>query len=198
MAVPSEGGFACRTAPVLHFEIVGIEGIDPWAGWHRLEGHVPFTDLRESSVSWDTALMAGRRALAHELTGLARAMLRLAVDHATERKQFGRPVGAFQAVQHRLADVQVALACAEVAVEEAWDDPQLWTATMAKLLAGAAARTAAKECQQVCGGMGFTWEHPLHRFVRRAIQLDWLLGSRLELEGEVGRELLSRRAVPPP
>jgi alkylation response protein AidB-like acyl-CoA dehydrogenase len=68
--------------------------------------------------------------------------------------------------------------------------------TMATILAGTAARLAAKQCQQVMGGMGFTWEHPLHRYVRRALALDALYGSASELTAQVGARLAADGHVP--
>src|SRR5579884_1566749 len=138
----SGGGIVSATAAAL--EVTPVEGIDPWSGWRRARG-LPDHGLRRAA-DWEVAVAAGRRALAHELVGLARAMLSVAVDHVRERRQFGRPVGSFQALQHRLADVRVAIAAAELAAEAAWEDDDPLAATMAKILAGMAARTAAKHC----------------------------------------------------
>jgi hypothetical protein len=182
------------TVPATALEISPVEGIDPWIGWSRARGTIDHGHRREAP--WEAGLAVGRRALAHELVGVARAMLSVAVDHGRERHQFGRPVGSFQALQHRLADVQVAIAAAELAAGAAWEGDGPLAARLAKILAGVAARTAAKHCQQVCGGMGFTWEHPLHRYVRRGIALDQLLGSAQELQRALGDEL--RRGDPIP
>jgi Acyl-CoA dehydrogenase, C-terminal domain len=188
---------ATRTRPV--------EGVDPWLGLvaFRPDGAAaadarPEILARGDAVAagWEAAVVAGRRALAHELCGLSRAMLALAVDHARERRQFGRPIGAFQAVKHRLAEAKVALTAAEAAAAEAWADPGPFSALLAKLWAGRAARLTAKQAQQVLGGMGFTWEHPFHRHARRALVLDSLLGSTTELQHELGRTLLATGEVP--
>jgi len=178
-----------------------VEGIDPGLGLVRLDADpavgVEIVAGGEAvSAAWAEAVSAGRRALAHELVGLSRAMLTLAVEHARERHQFGRPIGAFQAVKHRLAEAKVALTAAEAAVAEAWNDPGEFTALLAKLWAGRAARLTAKQAQQVLGGMGFTWEHPFHRHLRRALVLDSLLGSTTELQHELGRSLLATGDVP--
>jgi hypothetical protein len=179
-----------------------VEGIDPWLGLVRFDAGGGDARVRIAargavvSAAWEEAVAAGRRALAHELCGLTRAMLAMAVDHAKERRQFGRPVGTFQAVKHRLADAKVALTCAEAAAAEAWADRDALTALLAKLWAGRASRVAGKQAQQVLGGMGFTWEHPFHRHVRRALVLDSLLGSATELQAELGRMLLASGDVP--
>jgi len=178
-----------------------VEGVDPELGLVRVVDRgspaVRVAAQGESvTAAWAEAVAAGRRALAHELCGLSRSMLALAVDHARERRQFGQPIGAFQAVKHRLAEAKVALTAAEAAAGEAWADPGPLTALLAKLWAGRTARLTGKQAQQVLGGMGFTWEHPFHRHVRRALVLDSLLGSAPELEHELGRSLLAGGEVP--
>ena len=122
-------------------------------------------------------------------------MLELARTHALERVQFGRPIGAFQAVRHRLADSLVAIEAAASLLDAAWDDPSPVTAGMAKAFAGRSARTVARHCQQVLAGIGFTTEHPLHRYVRRTLVLDQLLGAGSVLTHQLGSDILGRRAA---
>ena len=123
-------------------------------------------------------------------------MLRLAREHALEREQFGRPIAQFQAVRHRLAETYVALEAADAAVVSAWDAPGPLTAMLAKSLAGRGATIAARHCQQVLAGIGFTSEHALHRYVKRALVLDGLLGSSSRLPQELGATLLATRQLP--
>lgn len=139
------------------------------------------------------ALAAGRRAVGWWLVGTGRAMLSMARTHALNRAQFGRPLASFQAVRHRLAETFVALEGAEAALVQADGD---LSAMLAKAAAGQAALTAARHCQQVLGGIGFTAEHGLHRQVRRAIVLDGLLGSARELAREAGTLLIKERYAP--
>src|SRR6202042_379407 len=120
-------------------------------------------------------------------------MLDLARAHALERLQFGRPLASFQAVRHRLAETVVALDGAEATLVAAHDD---LGALLAKAAAGQAALTAARHCQQVLGGMGFTAEHELHRHVKRALVLDAMLGSSRELTQEAGKALRARGFAP--
>ncbi len=152
------------------------------------------------------ALAAGRRAVGWWLAGAGRAMLSLARSHALDRVQFGRPIASFQAVRHRLADTFVALEAAEAALTAAdtaasaasaasGTDGDL-AAVLAKAAAGQAALAAARHCQQVLGGIGFTAEHGLHRHVRRVLVLDGLLGSARELTREAGTLLLKERSAP--
>jgi alkylation response protein AidB-like acyl-CoA dehydrogenase len=111
--------------------------------------------------------------------------------------QFGRPIGSFQAVRNRLADAHVARQGAASALESAWGvDDAFLAGLLAKSLAGRAARIAATQCQQVLAGIGFTAEHPFHRFMARALVLDSVLGSAAELPREIGAHLNSVGTIP--
>ena len=123
-------------------------------------------------------------------------MLALAREHALERIQYGRPIGMFQAVRHRLAETLVAIEAADAVVTATRDEPSPALAAVAKSLAGRGARTAARHCQQVLAGIGFTAEHPFHRYYRRVLVLDELFGSTHELTRELGDELLRSRQLP--
>ena len=100
-------------------------------------------------------------------------------------------------MRHRLADAFVAREGAAAALELAWeaDDEQL-AGMLAKSLAGRAARIAAAQCQQVLAGIGFTAEHPFHRFLARALVLDSVLGSAAELPAVIGARLISAGTIP--
>ena len=148
------------------------------------------------AATWEAAMAAGQRALAHELVGTSRAMLDLARDHAVDRIQFGVPIASFQAVRHRLAESLVAVEGADAAVDAAWDDGTPLAAAMAKAVAGRAALTVARHAQQVLAGVGFTTEHPFHHHLRRTFVLDGLLGSSRSLTIELGEQLLSTRQLP--
>ncbi|MET4432804.1 MULTISPECIES: acyl-CoA dehydrogenase family protein [unclassified Mycolicibacterium] len=137
-----------------------------------------------------------RRALGWWLVGSARAMLTLARQHALDRVQFGRPIAGFQAVRHRLAETLVAIEGAEATLDLPGDDNPDLTALLAKAAAGKAALTAAKHCQQVLGGIGFTEEHDLHHHVNRVLVLDGLLGSSKELTRRAGAGLRARGSAP--
>ena len=141
----------------------------------------------------DRIRRAGLRAataLAAESVGAARAALDLTVSYAGARRQFGQPIGAFQAVKHRLADllVEVELATSAVylaACHLAAGDLEAASAS-APLAVHAATETlvrAGADAVQLHGGMGFTWESPCHRYVTWAQTSRWLLGpdaARLE------------------
>ncbi len=173
--------------------VTPVSGIDPALGMVEVTG-----DLGASaSDAWPDTVAAGQLALAHELVGASRTMLQLARDHAVERVQFGRPIAAFQAVRHRLAESLVAIEAADAALGAAWEVGSPQTAAMAKAVAGRNARTVARHCQQVLAGIGFTTEHPFHRYLRRVLVLDALLGDTRALTQQLGDELLSRRRLPP-
>jgi alkylation response protein AidB-like acyl-CoA dehydrogenase len=112
--------------------------------------------------------------LACEAVGVARCALDLAVAYATTRTQFDRPIGSYQGVSHRLANVYAALQLARslayraawcVAVDDADTDEAVASATVA---AGQAAVSGCEQAIQAMGGIGFTWDHPLHRLYKRA------------------------------
>ena len=115
--------------------------------------------------------------------------LELAVEHATNREQFGQPIGRFQAVRHLLAWAAVECsAIRSVCIEAVRLDaaaPPLF-GSLVKALAGRNARRACEHTLQVLGGMGFTAEHSHHRFHGRVLALDSLLGGSDELTHELG------------
>ena len=172
-----------------------IHGIDPALGLVELTGEATFTELGEGD--WPLALARAQLAVGHELVGASRRMLELAREHALNRIQFGRPIATFQAVRHRLAETLVAVETADALLAAAWDDGLPQTAAMAKALAGRGARAAARHCQQVLAGIGFTTEHDLHRYIRRVFVLDELFGSSARLTAQLGRDLLDTRQLPP-
>lgn len=175
-----------------------VQGIDPDGGWVELGGDFELHVMGGCvpAPPRDAALAAGRLAIATELAAASRAMLDLAREHAISRIQFGKPIAAFQAVRHRLADSLVATTAAEAAVDAGWEEQSRYTATMAKTIAGRSARTVARHSQQVLAGMGFTTEHAFHRYFRRVLALDQLLGSSAELSTAMGQDSLRDRAIP--
>ncbi|HXG76202.1 MAG TPA: acyl-CoA dehydrogenase family protein [Gaiellaceae bacterium] len=135
-------------------------------------------------------------ALAIEACGVARRALELALEHAAAREQFGRRIGSYQAVAHPLADAYTRLELARsLALWAAWcvaeGDPQ------APVAAAAAKASAAEAAVQVCetsiqvhGGIGFTWEHVLHRLYKRALWIEAFLASGTRLRADVAAFVL--------
>jgi len=177
--------------PIANVEASPLRGIDPAAGCFAV------TVAQSSPTNaWQTAVAHGRRAIAHQIAGATRAMLDLGRTHAIERVQFGRPVARFQAVRHRLAEALVAIESLDAALVAAADAPGPETAALAKVIAGRTARTVATHCQQVLAGIGFTTDHPFHRYVKRTMLLDGLFGTADDVALDLGRQLLTTRTVP--
>jgi hypothetical protein len=178
-----------------------VEGLDPCLAMTEVTGVDVAADLvvagQRAVAAWDAVATAGRLALGYQILGAVGQMIELAVDHARSRVQFGRPIGSFQAVRNRLADAHVAREGAAAALASAWDADDAYLAgLLAKSLAGRAARIAATHCQQVLAGIGFTAEHPFHRFLARALVLDSVLGSATELPEVIGARLISAGTIP--
>jgi alkylation response protein AidB-like acyl-CoA dehydrogenase len=113
--------------------------------------------------------------LALEAAGVAQRALELSVEHAKTREQFGRAIGAYQAVAHPLADTYVESELARsLAYWAAWcvseqDDETTIACAAAKSYAGDVAVASCERAIQILGGIGFTWEHPLHTYYKRAL-----------------------------
>ena len=131
----------------------------------------------------DAVLGRATVALAADTVGTARHLFEMALQYAKERYQFDVPIGSFQAIQHKLADVSLAVERARSAVQYAAmtvdaEDPERHRAVhVAKAAAGTAATRAAKESIQIHGGIGYTWEHDLHLYLRRAFGSEHWMGG---------------------
>jgi alkylation response protein AidB-like acyl-CoA dehydrogenase len=151
----------------------------------------------EGRAIWDDLLNRAGLALAAQLVGLASRMLDLGIDHSVNRKQFGKPVGSFQAVKHHMADVAVKIEFARPVVYRAAYAMQKGHAdravhvSHARLAAGEAARLAARRSIQVHGAMGYTWEADLQMFMKRAWALDASWGDRSFHKTRVAAHVLS-------
>ena len=141
-----------------------------------------------------------RAAMAAEALGVAQRALDLGIEHAKSRQQFGKPIGTYQAVSHPLAqtytDVELSRSLAYWA---AWcvaeeDERAPLAAAAAKAFATEAAVVACERSIQLHGGIGFTWEHPLHRFYKRAQWLEGFGTRPTELRLEVADALLGVKA----
>jgi alkylation response protein AidB-like acyl-CoA dehydrogenase len=161
------------------------------------------TLLVEGDEAVELASAIRRRALAAlalEAVGIAQRVLELSVEHAKTREQFGRPIGVYQAVSHALADTYVETELARsLAYWAAWcvaeqDEQASLAAPAAKAFAADAAVAACERAIQVHGGVGFTWEHVLHRYYKRAQWIDAFEGFGHEHRADVARALLDVHA----
>jgi alkylation response protein AidB-like acyl-CoA dehydrogenase len=136
-------------------------------------------------------------ALALEAVGIGSKAVELAIAYAKEREQFGKRIGTYQAVAHSLVDAYVAVELARsLTYWAAWavdtgDAQADMAVAAAKSQAAEAAVLACEKSIQVHGGIGFTWEHPLHRYYKRALWLESALGYGREHRAEIAAFLLS-------
>ena len=198
LVVCSEGPEVCAARiATADAEVKPVVGVDPDGSLHvvGIECDAVGATRLDAGV-WDAAVALGRRAVAHQIAGACRAMLDLACEHARERVQFDRPIARFQAVRHRLADALVAIEALDATLSAAGDEPNPTTAALAMAVAGRTARTVAAHCQQVLAGIGFTTDHPFHRYLKRTMALEGVFGSADEIAIDVGRQLLAARRVP--
>jgi len=135
-------------------------------------------------------------ALSLEAVGIAAKVLELAVEYAKTRQQFGRPIGVYQAVSHKLTDTYVETELARsLAYWAAWcvaegDEQTAVAVAAAKAYCGDAAVAACERSIQVHGGIGFTWEHVLHTYYKRALWIQAYDGYAAKHRAVVASHLL--------
>ncbi|MFE0627090.1 acyl-CoA dehydrogenase family protein [Streptomyces sp. NPDC058864] len=155
-----------------------VRSVDPLTPLHRVTGGEPAGGVTAGGVMTGgvTAgeVTAGELLTSAQQTGSAARTLDLAVRHAADREQFGRPIGSFQAVKHLCADMLVRSEMARTAVRAAAVSGEAGETAAARLLADEAAVRNARDCLQVFGGMGFTWEAEVHLHIKRS----WILRGR--------------------
>jgi alkylation response protein AidB-like acyl-CoA dehydrogenase len=139
------------------------------------------------------ALTVGAGVLASEQLGIAEACLELTVDYLKSRHQFGRLIGSYQALKHRAADLWASVTQARAVARYAAacladDDPDAPVAVaLAQAYCSGVAVRAAEECVQLHGGIGFTWEHPAHLYLKRAKSASLALGTASRHRAALGR-----------
>jgi alkylation response protein AidB-like acyl-CoA dehydrogenase len=151
----------------------------------RRQAEVRFENVRARALGASTraAFDRARVALAAEQVGGAERCLEMAVDYGKTRQQFGRAIGSFQAIKHKLADVFVRVESARsAAYYAAWvaarkPEELPVAAAMASAYCSEAFFAAASESIQVHGGIGFTWEHDAHLFFKRARAAESIFGT---------------------
>jgi hypothetical protein len=203
LLVPVRGshGPACVLVDAAALRLDRIDGMCPEWGLLRVRGQVPvdgdMASVAVTSADWAQAVADARRALAHDLQSTAETMLEIALAHARDRVQFGRPIGSFQALKGLAADAFVLLQASRLAVEEADADPSdRRKAAVSKSMTGAAARQTAAVTQQILGAIGFTHEHVFRRHAERVQVLDVLLGSGHSIRRDIAASLRGNLEVP--
>ncbi|CAN5425345.1 hypothetical protein BH09ACT8_BH09ACT8_34700 [soil metagenome] len=191
LAVPVAGPAGTVSLAVVDADtltVTRLDTFDPTVQWNAVSGPLS-GPLVAASAEWDRAIAAAHRALATELIAVSEQILRIAVDHVSVRVQFGTPIGALQSPRHALADASAHLEGARALLGESWRYDVELSAQTAKIAAGRANRAVADAALQVCGAIGLTAEHDLHRYVNRGFQLDALCGSHQQLEALLAEHL---------
>jgi alkylation response protein AidB-like acyl-CoA dehydrogenase len=148
-----------------------------------------------TAIGVERALHEAVTGIAVESVGTCQTIFDVTLDYAKQREQFGVPIGSFQAVKHKFADMLVALEKARgsayfAALTVAEDDERrAIAASAAKVAAADCERIMSKEGIQLHGGIGFTWEHDMHLYVRRAKSCTLLMGSPGEHRERIARAL---------
>jgi len=153
----------------------------------RRQSRIVFENAAAERIGGDFAhgleqlMDIGAIAAAAEQVGVAQRALDLAVDYAKVREQFGKPIGSFQAVKHLCAEMLVRVECLRAAVTSAakasGTEAASEAASVAKSYGSLAATFVAENLIQVLGGIGYTWEHPAHLYLRRAKTLQFAFGD---------------------
>jgi alkylation response protein AidB-like acyl-CoA dehydrogenase len=191
----SQGFFLVTSADCQREALNTLDISRPMARIHLDQITVPLASLL-TGISGDTTRMIGESLIAAEAVGAAEACLELAVEYAKCRKQFGKAIGSFQAIQHKAADMMVAVESARSAAwYAAWaisnhsEDGRL-AARTAKSIAGDALFLCAGDNIQIHGGIGFTWEHDAHLYFKRAQASLELLGRPSDHREAIATALL--------
>ncbi|MDX3249324.1 acyl-CoA dehydrogenase family protein, partial [Streptomyces sp. ME18-1-4] len=182
-------------------DLEGLPGLKDFESLKGFEGAVrvrsvdPLTPLHQvkaggagASVAVDPVAVL---LTAAEQVGTATRACELAVQHARAREQFGQPIGAFQAVKHLCAELLVRVEVARAALYAAAVTADSADIAAARLLADEAAVRGTRDCLQVHGGMGFTWESDVHLLLKRAWTRTRRAGATTESEELLAGDLLS-------
>ena len=169
--------------------------VDPARSLSEVSGHEVLARGPAAAAAFAWAREAGTLACAAQLLGAGRALLEASISHARQRVQFGRPVGAFQAVKHQLADVAIGLEFARPLLDAAALALTIGVAadgataardvSAAKVACTGAAQRAARAALQVHGAIGYTWEHDLHLWLTKVRALAGAWGSQSEHRARV-------------
>ncbi|GAA2617963.1 acyl-CoA dehydrogenase family protein [Dactylosporangium fulvum] len=173
LLVPTAAGlFAVEAADTVRTPVVSFDLSRPLTDVTL--GSAPGRLVGDAGPLVARALTAGAALLASEQLGIAEWCLTTTVEYVKTRRQFARQVGSYQAIKHRLADLWVSVTQARAVARYAadclaTDDPDLpVAASLAQAFCSPVAMKAAEECVQLHGGIGFTWEHPAHLYLKRA------------------------------
>ena len=199
----ADDAVAACVVPAADARIEAITPLDPSRGLARiiLDGvEVPAdrvlgTPGTITTLGVERVIQEAVTATATEGVGVCQSIFDMTLDYAKQREQFGVPIGSFQAIKHKFADLIVALekarasaVFAALAIAED-DDRRALASSAAKVAAGECERMMSKEGIQLHGGIGWTWEHDMHLYVRRAKSTTALFGTPAEHRERIARLL---------
>lgn len=179
---------AATEGSLTRWSAIRAEAVDTMDPTRRLARLTPgdTTSVAPDPGLADTAALL----LAAEQVGAAMRCLELTIDYCKQRVQFGRPIGSFQALKHRLADLHVSVQSARAVVWEAISTPSPTSAALARLAATEAFCSVAAEAIQMHGGIAITWEHDIQLYFKRAHGSSHLLGPTREQLRQLESEIL--------
>lgn len=192
--VRSATGYSLCAVETSEVRASPMNTFDPTVQWTNVTAPMPGIGV-DVTAHWDRALAAAHRALATELIAVADEALATAVEHVGVRVQYGKAIGAMQSPRHALAEASARLEGARALLDASWRYGGVTFALATKAAAGRAHRGVADVALQVCGAIGLTHEHRLHRYVSRGLQLDALCGSAQQLETQLANALFAPDSV---
>lgn len=195
LVVSSNGVFVVeRNAPGL--AINRLQGMDTTRKQYSVEFNNTLAEKLANPTGWARALDVAATALVAEMVGGMQRTLDITVQYAKTRKQFGKPIGSYQAVQHQCADMYLETESSRSAayyaawgLQENADDAAV-AVSIAKMYASDACRNVGNHGIQVHGGMGFTWENDLHLYYRRAKASETMLGDASHHRERIARLIM--------
>jgi len=144
--------------------------------WHDVQLRLEAAAAHHGSPDWPDGLALSQGLAAAAMLGLVDGLLASSVEYVKNRRQFGAPVGSFQAIKHSLADIYIdlvhsqALACGALDALDSGHQDAARLLALAKIAADGTA-AGARRCLQAVGGIGFTWESAVHRYLKQALRL---------------------------
>lgn len=194
-----DAGVDAEAAGLVRTRLTALDETRPLARVELRDTPAELLGADDTADAADALAAAGRTAaaiLAAEAVGAAASALERTVEYVKAREQFGRAVGSFQAVKHRLADLYVRVEAARSAAYHAARGPEAGPLALAQALE--AARITTGEAVQLHGGIGFTWEHEAHRYLKRAAGDELLFGPVHRLRDHAARRagLFAAAAAP--
>ncbi|MXN66346.1 acyl-CoA dehydrogenase [Stappia sp. GBMRC 2046] len=182
VAAQAGAGLGVFEVKAVDVEVAGYGLIDGGGAGEVLLDDTPATLLiGDADAALQDALDFGALALCAEAVGVLDHMFETTLDYLKTRKQFGRSIGSFQALQHRMVDLKTEIEQARsitiLAASRMGTDQQSRSVSMAKNLIGRTVKLTAEEAVQMHGGIAMTWEYPLSHYAKRAVMIDHQLGD---------------------